>query len=100
MLQLQHVSIAHSDFCAAKWGLLIYRRSRGEIFAPEGRVTKLLARSLGNDKRGIERPRTPKGHQDPARGFNPWSRPGTPYGHRTVVCLETAVKIGVPAAKI
>jgi hypothetical protein len=32
----------------------------------------------------FERARTPKGHQDSARGFNPWNRP-----HRTAPCRGT-----------
>src|SRR6202047_2779509 len=42
--------------------------------APKEGVTELLARLLGNSQNWkFELARTPKGHQDSARGFNPWN---------------------------
>jgi hypothetical protein len=53
MVQVQHVSIADSDFCAANLGIVDFTGGHVGKFSPRrGRVAKLLGRSLGNDKIG------------------------------------------------
>ena len=60
--------------------------------APKEGVTELLARFLGNSQNWkFELARTPKGHQDSARGFNPWNRPyrTAPRGGARSICSRT-----------